>query len=368
MPKVKDHSTLTKSDLEKQYQLALKGLEDGTYDTPAKAAQAHGLRKSSLGHRRNGRHSQQVAHHDQQVFTLMAEKTIVHWILELDNYGVLPQVDYLTDAVMELAKNEKSCLVQVRSQPQGTGNNPAQTNLIGKNWITCFLNRHPELVLKFASRIDRQCACAANPYIIQTHFHKPEKVIQDNDIKDNSITNVYEKGFIMVISPWTHCIIKRGHKTGPGMAGASGAEEGRRLDKQLLPKLRSGASHHREAVASTSQKSEAPEGAVTRPPQEDRLKRRASAPPHSPSICHRAPPLARRASPTRTSQWLFGDWGVRAGARESPGRPPGRPPPPPGPPSLSAVPGVVAASPLGPPPRRRLGLSVAPRRPHSRRE
>ena len=133
MPKVKDRFTLMKSSLEKRYQLALKGLEDRTYDTPAKAAQAHGLRKSSLGHRRNGRHSRQVAHHDQQIFTPMAEKAIVHWILKLD-YGMSPRVDYLTDAVMELAKNEKSCLVQVRSQPQGTGKNPAQTNLIEKNW------------------------------------------------------------------------------------------------------------------------------------------------------------------------------------------------------------------------------------------
>ena len=29
-------------------------------------------------------------------------------------------------------------------------------SLIGRNWITRFLNRHPELVLKFVSRIDRQ--------------------------------------------------------------------------------------------------------------------------------------------------------------------------------------------------------------------
>ena len=38
MPKVKDRSALTKIDLEKRYELALKGLEDGTYDTLAKAA------------------------------------------------------------------------------------------------------------------------------------------------------------------------------------------------------------------------------------------------------------------------------------------------------------------------------------------
>ena len=43
------------------------------------------------------------------------------------------RVDYLTDAVMELAKNKQSRQVQVRSQPQGK--NPAQTSLIGRNWI-----------------------------------------------------------------------------------------------------------------------------------------------------------------------------------------------------------------------------------------
>ena len=131
---------------------------------------------------------------------------IVRWILKVDDYGMPPQVDYLTDAVMELAKNKGSRQVQVGSQPR------TQTNLIGKNWITCFLNHHPELALKFVSHIDRQRAYAVNPCIIQTHFGKLEKVIRDNDIKDNGITNVDEKGFIMGISPQTCCIIKQGRK------------------------------------------------------------------------------------------------------------------------------------------------------------
>ena len=71
----------------------------------------------------------------------------------------------------------------------------------------------------------------------------------------------------------------------------------------------------------------------------------------SPSLC---------AFPTHASQWLFGDWGVRAGARESPGRPLGWQPPGPG-----AVPGVVATPPL---PRRRQSQPAAPRLRHSRRK
>ena len=95
----------------------------------------------------------------------------------------------------------------MRSQPQGK--NPTQTNLIGKNWITRFLNRHPELALKFSGRIDRQRAYASSPC---THFRKLKKVIRENDTKGNGITNVDEKGFVKGISPLTRCITKRGRK------------------------------------------------------------------------------------------------------------------------------------------------------------
>ena len=81
---------------------------------------------------------------------------------------------------------------------------------------------------------------------------------------------------------------------------------------------------------------------VARPPPPDGHKKWASAPLLWPSI---GPVAAHgessrfRASPAHASQWLFGDWGVRAGARESLGRPPGRLPP-----------GAVAVPlPLGPP-------------------
>jgi len=54
MPKVKDRSARTKKTLEEQYELALKGLDDGIFKSLQKAAEAYDLRKLSLGHRRNG--------------------------------------------------------------------------------------------------------------------------------------------------------------------------------------------------------------------------------------------------------------------------------------------------------------------------
>ena len=148
------------------------------------------------------------------------------------------------------------------------------------------------------------------------------------------------------------------------MAGASGAGTGCRLDEQ---KPLSGERSSKQAkMGNRHDKPEIPKleglkGAiartVTRPspqsqqakpglaPPPDGHKRRASAPlwpSISPVAAHRASPRFR-ASP---SQWLFGDWGMRVGARESPGRPPcpSHPPPP--------------RQRLGP--RRRLGLPAAP--------
>ena len=71
------------------------------------------------------------------------------------------------------------------------------------------------------------------------------------------------------------------------------------------------------------------------------------------------PPLAISQSPAG-GLWEECQWGVRAGARESPGRPLGWQPSGPG-----AVPGVVAAPPL---PRRRRSRPAAPCLRHSRRK
>ena len=152
---------------------------------------------------------------------------------------------------------------------------------------------------------------------------------------------------------WEQATARGRRRSSPRQArspGVRGTGRGRRLDKPEASKL--------EVLGGVTATTGPKAKIVTRlsPRQlaeEDGHKRRASASLLPSSICHRESPLARRPSPTRTSQRLFGDRGVRAGARESPGRPPGRLPPPPRP--FSAVPGVVAASPLAPPPKAAFG-------------
>ena len=97
-------------------------------------------------------------------------------------------------------------MVQVQVQDFAEGK-----NIIGKNWITRFLNRHPILSIKSASHTDRQPAYASNPHIVDDHFTKLGKVLRTNRFTPEAITNVDEKGFIMGVAPRTR-VTCRGKK------------------------------------------------------------------------------------------------------------------------------------------------------------
>jgi len=121
-----------------------------------------------------------------------------------------PHLDYLMDSVMAMAKEERFRQVQVWNFPQGK--NPAQLHLIGKDWITRFLNCHSELASKFACRIDRQRTYASNLYTIKDHYHKLDWVIWKEGIEAKIIKYVDEKGFVMGIFPQTKCVTRKGWK------------------------------------------------------------------------------------------------------------------------------------------------------------
>ena len=73
------------------------------------------------------------AHGYQQLRSIAEEKAIVRWIVKLEEWGFPPRIEHVKEAVIKLK-----------------GDWPEDRN-IGRNWITRFLNRHPELVFKFSS-------------------------------------------------------------------------------------------------------------------------------------------------------------------------------------------------------------------------
>jgi hypothetical protein len=158
MPRIKSHDNKTamERDLEDRYKEAIQGLDDGTFNSLSQAAWAYNVSKSTLAHRKNGRKSRQAAHTDEQTFSPPAEKAIVKWILRLDDWRFLPRLDHLMQKVEFLASQE-------RANRSHSGDLPK--DVIGKNWITKFLNRNPILAATIASRIDRQRAYTNNPQL-----------------------------------------------------------------------------------------------------------------------------------------------------------------------------------------------------------
>jgi len=104
MPRVTERNNIPKFTLEQRYEAALTGLDTVVISSLPKAAEAYGLPNSTLGHRKNGRQTREIAHQEQHTITPAAEKAIVKWILKLDDFGFSPRIDHLMGMVRHLVK------------------------------------------------------------------------------------------------------------------------------------------------------------------------------------------------------------------------------------------------------------------------
>ena len=71
---------------------------------------------------------------------------------------------------------------------------------IGKNYLTRFLDRHPELVSKLSSNFDKRRVKQSDPEVIQRHFARVLQVRRKYSITDKNTYNMDEKGFRQGIS------------------------------------------------------------------------------------------------------------------------------------------------------------------------
>jgi len=87
---------------------------------------------------------------------------------------------------------------------------------IGKNYLTRFLNRHPELVSKLSSNFDKRRIKQSGPELIQRHFVKIQQVRWKYSITDANTYNMAEKGFRQGVSDRAKVICQRRER---GMSG-----------------------------------------------------------------------------------------------------------------------------------------------------
>lgn len=90
----------------------------------------------------------------------------------------------------------------------------SQIAIMGRCWITRFLNRHPALAARYGGQLDQQRAHASNPSIIRDFFRKLDRILQKNKIQPQDIYNMDEKGFILGFSARSR-VICRSYRRNP---------------------------------------------------------------------------------------------------------------------------------------------------------
>ena len=137
MPKIKVRSSASILHREDRIAQAIQALETGKCFSLNEAATAFDIPKSTLGHRMNGRQSQQKAHESDQILSPAAEKAIVRWISKLEQHGFPARLDRVWQMAESLAVEERKALKE-RYKREGRKNVVHDT--LGKNWITQFLD------------------------------------------------------------------------------------------------------------------------------------------------------------------------------------------------------------------------------------
>lgn len=200
-----------KSEIQKESIIAqaLKGLESGTYPSIRKAADITGIAYTTLQRRWHGGSTRVKSHEHQQLVTAAEERAIVRWIYKLEEAGFPPRTEHVREAVLLLHTGEQNL-----------------DSKVGKNWITRFLNRHPELVAKFSAAFDKKRIKASNPKIIMNHFQQLGGLIRKFNIPPDMMFNMDEKGFMMGRSD--RCKVICGRR-GRGMTGKLAQDGNREL-------------------------------------------------------------------------------------------------------------------------------------------
>jgi hypothetical protein len=132
----KDHEK--RAEVEKRIRRALRMYAEKDKDGNRRfgireVAQLHSLKYGQLRLRIHGGKDRSEAHRSQQLLSKTQEKALLRWIDDLEDAGFPPRRRNVREAGKLLV-----------------GRKP------GKNWVTRFLNRHPELAIKFTTPLEKR--------------------------------------------------------------------------------------------------------------------------------------------------------------------------------------------------------------------
>ena len=149
-----------------------QSLRDGIHLSYNQAAIAFGISVSTLWHYYLKKLSApKNAHEREQLLNNTQEKVLAEWIQYLGSTGYAVSKQTIQPKFQALCRTLPSF-----------------------RWISCFLDRNPELVLGCPSGLDPKRARAFNPITVEHHFELLENFIQKHDIPWENVYNMNKKG------------------------------------------------------------------------------------------------------------------------------------------------------------------------------
>jgi Tc5 transposase DNA-binding domain len=169
------------SEHERQVQIALAGLQDGTYMTVDQAVAALGVSKTTLHRRLKGGKSRCEAQEWRQVLTRQEEKALVKWISMSSATGNPVRYPF----ILEMAERLRESRVASASEfiPP-----------LGPEWIKRFLRRHPHLKTKKSKAIETARIKEVTSEQVRNFNAELRRIIVEHNIQLENIFNVDETG------------------------------------------------------------------------------------------------------------------------------------------------------------------------------
>ena len=162
--------------------LALKAIKEDKYLSAAAAARSFDVPVSTLKARINGRESFTEKRPATHIFTHVEELSMEKWLLNMDARGAALTLPMLRDMANLLLSAKKST-----------------STIVGVNWPSRFIKRHPRLSTQLSRKYDYQRALSEDPRIIAPWFNLVQNTIEKWGIVSDDIFNFDESGFAMGI-------------------------------------------------------------------------------------------------------------------------------------------------------------------------
>lgn len=165
---------------ESKFRQALHAVRSKRF-TIVQAASEYNIPPTTLRDRLHGAQSRRAAHAHQQLLSNAEEGILVSWAVRLASFNLPVRTDFLTFMALKILRKR----------------DPTKHS-IGKNWLTGFFDRHPEIKAKLSRRMDRQRKRVEDPKIINDFYRKLFYLTDKyGPFEPEFVLNFDEKGFLL---------------------------------------------------------------------------------------------------------------------------------------------------------------------------